>query len=226
MAYYNVMFDRAIDELWLQARDRAGLHEGAPRLDLHRRMPCALSARDSSRRSRADFGLSGRRRREAAAHVRGTAPRHRGLAVRDVGKHDDPHRHEARARSRRFRPTSAPASRRWWMRMPRSRGPRASAARSRCPRNRFRFRPAARLVQRVDNEIAVAWRQRRHAALHLRHRQIGILLAAARRGCGEPPAGPGQHIGRAQGSMHPDRGRMLDQRPLLPACRLRHNCRP
>ena len=58
MAYYNVMMDRAIDEMWLQARDRAGLHEGTPRLDLHRRMPCSLFARDSPRRSRSDFGLS------------------------------------------------------------------------------------------------------------------------------------------------------------------------
>ena len=43
MAYYNVMMDRAIDEMWLQ-RDRPDLPEGAPRLDLHRRSPCSLLA--------------------------------------------------------------------------------------------------------------------------------------------------------------------------------------
>src|SRR5579864_8413215 len=35
--------------------NRPRLHEDASRLDVHRRMPCALPARDSSRRSRAGF---------------------------------------------------------------------------------------------------------------------------------------------------------------------------
>ena len=135
MAYYNVMFDRAIDELWLQARDRARLHEGAPRLDLHRRMPCALSARNPSRRSRAGLDPAGGRRREAAAYVRGTAPCQRGLAVRHVGEHDHSHRHD-RAQDRAVSARHPrPRSRPWPTPMPPSRGPRASAERSRCPRN-------------------------------------------------------------------------------------------
>src|SRR6187551_839289 len=43
-------------------RDRTGLYAGTALLDLYRRMPRALSARDPSRRSRADLGLSARRR--------------------------------------------------------------------------------------------------------------------------------------------------------------------
>ena len=135
MAYYNVMMDRAIDEMWLQLGIGPGLHEGAPRLDLHRRMPCALFARDSPRRSRSDFGLSVRCRREAAAYVRGTAPRHRRLALRHLGEHDPPYRHEGaedRAVSARH---PRPHRRRWRTRMRPCRAPRASAGKWRCPRN-------------------------------------------------------------------------------------------
>src|ERR1700679_3009497 len=76
------------------ARDRARLHEGTPRLDLQRRMPCAVFTRDSPRRSRAGFDPAGRRRRKTAAYLRGIAPRHRGLVVRHLGKHDHSYRHD------------------------------------------------------------------------------------------------------------------------------------
>src|SRR5712691_2344725 len=77
-----------------QARDRARLHEGTPRVDLHRRMPCAIFTGNPSRRPRAGLYPAGRRGREAAAHLQGTAPRHRRLAVRHLGKYDHSHRHD------------------------------------------------------------------------------------------------------------------------------------
>src|SRR5215218_5837894 len=40
------------------SRDRAGVYEGAPRLDFYGRMPCAVFARNPSRRARAGDGLS------------------------------------------------------------------------------------------------------------------------------------------------------------------------
>src|SRR5665213_1446141 len=97
------------------ARDRPRLHEGTPRLDLHRRMPCAISAGDSFRRSRAGFDPAGRRRRKTAAYLRGIAPRHRRLVVRHLGEHDHSYRHEGaqdRAISARYsRPRSSPDER-------------------------------------------------------------------------------------------------------------------
>src|SRR5229473_953444 len=79
-----------------QARDRARLHEGTPRVDLHRRMPRAIFTGNSPRRSRAGLYPAGRRGREAAAHVQGTAPCHRRLAVRHLGKYDHSHRHDGK----------------------------------------------------------------------------------------------------------------------------------
>src|SRR3954465_14402342 len=70
MAYYNVMFDRAIDELWLQLgigpaymKERHGSTFTAEcqvrsLAEIPLGMPCSLLARDSPRRSRSDFGLS------------------------------------------------------------------------------------------------------------------------------------------------------------------------
>jgi len=73
-------------KMWLQARDRAYLHEGTPRLDLYPpNAMCAICA-NSPRRSRADFDPAAGRRRKAPAHVRGTAPRHRGLGLRHPRK--------------------------------------------------------------------------------------------------------------------------------------------
>ena len=78
MAYYNVMMDRAIDEMWLHLRHRPDLHEGASRLDLHRRMPCALFARNPSRLSRAGDDLPARIGRKTHPHIRGVASRREG----------------------------------------------------------------------------------------------------------------------------------------------------
>jgi acyl-CoA thioester hydrolase len=77
MAYYNVMFDRAVDQLWLALGIGPGYREQR-RIDLHRRMPCALLARNPSRRSRAGVGAAGRRGRKAAAYLSGAASCHRG----------------------------------------------------------------------------------------------------------------------------------------------------
>src|SRR6267378_3975144 len=46
-----------------QARDRPGLHERAPWLDLYRRVPCPLYPRNTPWRSGAGFDPAGRRRR-------------------------------------------------------------------------------------------------------------------------------------------------------------------
>ena len=69
MAYYNVMFDRAIDELWLKLGIGPGYMKAAPRLDLHRRVPCPLYQGNPSWRPGAGVDPAGRRRREAAAHL-------------------------------------------------------------------------------------------------------------------------------------------------------------
>ena len=92
MAYYNVMFDRAVDQLWLALGIGPGYREQR-RIDLHRRMPCALLARNPSRRSRAGFGAAGRRGRKAAAYLPGAASCHRGLAFRHFGEHEHAYRH-------------------------------------------------------------------------------------------------------------------------------------
>src|SRR5882724_651188 len=76
------------------ARHGPGLCQGTPGLELYRRMPCAVPARDTPRRSRADLDPATGRRRKTVAYVRGIAPRYRGLALRHLGKHDHPYRHE------------------------------------------------------------------------------------------------------------------------------------
>ena len=52
MAYYNVLFDRAVDEVYELLGLRPRLRQDSAALDLHRRGACALSARASCRRSR------------------------------------------------------------------------------------------------------------------------------------------------------------------------------
>ena len=44
MAYYNVLFDRAVDEVY-ELLGLGRLSEGAQAFDLHRRGPCPLRAR-------------------------------------------------------------------------------------------------------------------------------------------------------------------------------------
>ena len=93
MAYYNVMMDRAIDQMWLHLgigpaymKERHGSTFTAEAM-------CATYARSiSAIPFRSRFICC--RRREAAAHLRGIAPRDRGLAFGDLGEHDAPHRHE------------------------------------------------------------------------------------------------------------------------------------
>ena len=150
MAYYNVMIDRAIDEMWLQLgigpaymKERHGSTFTA---ECHVRYLREIHLGDPVQISVYLLGC----RREAAAYVRGIAPRHRRLALRHVGKHDAPYRHEGaegRAVSARYsRPHPGGGGRR----MPPCRAPRASAGRWRCPRNSARIgvrrcvRPRAR----------------------------------------------------------------------------------
>src|SRR5437868_468982 len=107
-----------------------------------------------------------------------------------------------------------------------------NARRSKCPPNRRYAHPPIggyeRLfllirqsdpVQGIDNQVAIGFRQRRHARLHLRQRELRIFLWQR----SEAPAGfgfgSGKHIGRTEGSMHPIRRRMPDQPTLLPSGR-------
>ena len=131
MAYYNVMFDRAIDEYGCSS---ASDYKGATARPSPPNATCVF-ARNSSRRSRAGFGPDpGWRRRKAAAHLRGIAPRHRRLALRHLGKHDHSYRH-GRAKDRAVSARHSRPHRGGGETHAPSRGPRASDARSRCPRN-------------------------------------------------------------------------------------------
>ena len=94
MAYYNVMMDRAIDEMWvhlgigptyLQER-----HGSTFTAEAHVRYLREIHLGDPVQISVFLFAY----RREAAAYVRGTAPRHRRLDLRHLGEHDAPHGHE------------------------------------------------------------------------------------------------------------------------------------
>ena len=58
MAYYNVMMDRAIDEMWLQLGIGPAYMKERHGSTFTAECPCSLFARDSPRRSRSDFGLS------------------------------------------------------------------------------------------------------------------------------------------------------------------------
>ena len=94
MAYYNVMFDRAVDEMWLQLGIGPGYmkerHGSTFTAECHVRYLREIHLGDPVQIS--VYLLA--RRREAPAYVRGAAPRHRGLAVRHVRKHVHPYRHE------------------------------------------------------------------------------------------------------------------------------------
>ena len=146
MAYYNVMFDRAIDQLWLQLgigpaymKERHGSTFTA---ECHVRYLREIHLGDPVQVSVYCWS----RRRKTPAHVRGAAPRHRRLAVRHLGKHDAPYRH-GRAKDGAVS-ARHPRPHRGGRRTPTRpcRVPRASAGKSRCPRNsRNRaVRPAVR----------------------------------------------------------------------------------
>lgn len=56
-------------------------------------------------------------------------------------------------------------------------GPRQNNVPAATPqRPEYSLRREADVVQGIDNEIAIGFRQRRHAALHLRQRELGVLL--------------------------------------------------
>ena len=99
MAYYNVMFDRAIDELWLKLGIGPGYmkerHGSTFTAECHVRYLREIHLGDPVQVSILLVG----RRRKTAAYFRGIAPRHRRLAVGHVGKHDHPYRH-GRAKDR------------------------------------------------------------------------------------------------------------------------------
>src|SRR5665647_1018940 len=86
-------------------------------------------------------------------------------------------------------------------------------------RRYYSLRREPDLAQGFDDKIAIGFRQRRHASLHLRHRQIGILLPQRAEAPTGLRLGARKHIGRTQGSVHPDCRRMFDQRTLLPVRR-------
>ncbi len=60
MAYYNVMMDRAIDQMWLHLGIGPAYMKERHGSTFTAEVPCALPARNSPRRSRADLGLSAR----------------------------------------------------------------------------------------------------------------------------------------------------------------------
>ena len=94
MAYYNVMFDRAIDELWLQlgigpnylmARKCSTFTA-----ECHVRYVREIQLGDPVQVSILIVGG----RRKAHPHVQGIAARDRRLALGDVGKHDAAYGHD------------------------------------------------------------------------------------------------------------------------------------
>ena len=124
------------------ARHRPDLYEGTPRLDFHCRMPCALLARNPSRRSRAGHGLSARRRREAASTPsRNCVTPAEGwvsATSENITMHIDMTSAQDRAVSARY---PRPHCRDCRQSTPACRGPRASAARWRCPRSKCFSQP-------------------------------------------------------------------------------------
>ena len=58
MAYYNVMMDRAIDEMWLQLGIGPAYMKERHGSTFTAECPCSLLARNPPRRSRSGFGLS------------------------------------------------------------------------------------------------------------------------------------------------------------------------
>ena len=127
MAYYNVMFDRAIDELWLKLgigpgymKERNGSTFTA---ECHVRYLREIHLGDPVQVSVLLLG----RGREAAAYVRGVAPRRRRLAVRHFREHDPAHRH-GRAKDGAVSPDIRARIERVAAPTPALRVPRASAA--------------------------------------------------------------------------------------------------
>ena len=82
------------------------------------------------------FDPSAGRGRETHPLLPGAAPRHRRLAVGDLGKHHAAHRHDAYGAWRLFRRISPSACRRWWRFIPGCRCPKARDGGSDCPRER------------------------------------------------------------------------------------------
>ena len=93
MAYYNVIMDRSIDELFA-AGDRAGLSEDPPDVDHDGRMPRPLSPRGPSRRSAGVDPARRPRMKSAFTPSRSCAMRRR-LAVGHLGKHLAVDRHDS-----------------------------------------------------------------------------------------------------------------------------------
>src|SRR3954470_20157241 len=71
------------------------------------------------------------------------------------------------------------------------------------------------VVQGIDHRVAKL-RQGRHAQLHLSDRELRILVAQRAEAAAGFGLGPGPHIRRTHGSMHPGAGGMIAARPLLP----------
>ena len=104
VAYYNVLFDRAVDEVYELIGLGPELSRTAQALDHGRRGARALSARIARERSGAGDGAADRLRCQAHSSVRAIGARRRGLGVRHVGDHDIARGHdgqESRAVSRK-----------------------------------------------------------------------------------------------------------------------------
>ena len=126
MAYYNVMFDRAIDELWLKLgigpaymKERHGSTFTA---ECHVRYLREIHLGDPVQISILLVGAD-EKRLHTFEELRHASEGWLSATSENMTIHID----MTRARPRRFRPISAPASRLWRAPMPPCRGPRASA---------------------------------------------------------------------------------------------------
>ena len=140
MAYYNVMFDRAIDELWLQLgigpTYMKARHGSTFTAECHVRYLREIHLGDPVQVSILLLGAD-EKRLHTFEELRHASEGWLSATSENMTIHID----MTAQRPGRFRPISAPASRRWRKRM-RGRAPRASAARSRCPRDTQSRAPA------------------------------------------------------------------------------------
>ena len=88
MAYYNVLFDRAVDEAYELIGIGLDYLKHHKALDLHRRSARALFARTARRRPRAGDVPVARLRLKAHPLFRAAFARDRRLGVGDLGEHD------------------------------------------------------------------------------------------------------------------------------------------
>ena len=138
MAYYNVMMDRAIDEMWLQLgigpaymKER---HCSTFTAECHVRYLREIHLGDPVQISVYLLGHD-EKRLHTFEELRHATEGWLSATSENMTLHMDMNARKVAP----FRPIFAPASRRWWIRMPPCHAPRASAGKWRCPRNSARI---------------------------------------------------------------------------------------